>query len=142
MTGWFSHDCNEWTAITHEEKMEDFQITQSTNDNLAEQILLNLQSLPNKARTSNSKVTIVFLNKKMCGVEHDKVPERPLVSEVECCHWTLYLIVPHIIQLDSRTLAHVDKKDVSDCIETNSVIGVDQLVEKKDLVCMCLGKWP
>jgi hypothetical protein len=32
-----SHDCNELTAITQEEKMEDVQITQSTNDNLVEQ---------------------------------------------------------------------------------------------------------
>jgi hypothetical protein len=48
--------------------------------------------------------------------------------------------VPHIIELDLHTLAHVNKKDVSDCIETNSVIGVDQLIEKKDLVRMRLGK--
>jgi hypothetical protein len=60
MTGSLSHDCNEWTTITHEEKMEDVQITQSTNINLAEQILLNPQSLPNRARTSNSKVAVVF----------------------------------------------------------------------------------
>jgi hypothetical protein len=32
-----SHGCDEWTAITQEEKMEDIQITQSTNDNLVEQ---------------------------------------------------------------------------------------------------------
>jgi hypothetical protein len=44
--------------------MEDVQITQSTNDNLAEQILLNPKSLPNMARTSNSKVAIVFLKEK------------------------------------------------------------------------------
>jgi hypothetical protein len=48
--------------------------------------------------------------------------------------------VPHIIQLDLRTLALVDKKDVLECIETNSVKGVDQLVEKKDLKHTCLGK--
>jgi hypothetical protein len=36
--------------------------------------------------------------------------------------------------------ALVDKKDVLDCIETKSVIGVDQLVEKKDLVRTCLGQ--
>jgi hypothetical protein len=59
-----SHDCDEWTATTNEEKMEDVQITQSNNDNLAEQILLNPQSLPNRARTSNSKVAIVFLKEK------------------------------------------------------------------------------
>jgi hypothetical protein len=56
---------NEWTAITHEEKMEDVQITQSTNNNLAEQILLNPQSLPNRARTSNSKIANVFLKEIM-----------------------------------------------------------------------------
>jgi hypothetical protein len=61
MTRSSSHDYNEWTAITHEEKMEDVQITQITNNNLAEQILLNPQSLPNRFRTSNSKVAIVFL---------------------------------------------------------------------------------
>ncbi len=37
MTRSSSHACNEWTAITQEEKMEDVQITQSTNDNLVEQ---------------------------------------------------------------------------------------------------------
>jgi hypothetical protein len=36
MTRSSSQDCNEWTAITQEEKMEDVQITQSTNDNLVE----------------------------------------------------------------------------------------------------------
>ncbi len=85
MTGSSSHDCNDWTAITHEEKMEDIQITQSTNDNLAEQILLNPQLLPNRARISNSKVAIVFLKEKKRGVEHDKVSESPFASEVECC---------------------------------------------------------
>jgi hypothetical protein len=122
--------------------MEDVQITQSTNDNPAEQILLNPQSLPNRARTSNSKVALFSFKKKRWGVEHDKVLERPFASEVECCRSTLYIIVPHIIQLDSHTLALVNKKDVPDCIETPSVIGVDQLVEKKDLVHMCLGKRP
>jgi hypothetical protein len=39
-----------------------------------------------------------------------------------------------------HTLGLVNKKDVLDCIETNSVIGVDQLVEKRDLACTCLGK--
>ncbi len=62
-------------------------------------IMLNPQSLPNGARTSNSKVAIVSLKKKW-GVEHDKVPERPFASEVKCCCCTLCLIVPHIIQLD------------------------------------------
>jgi hypothetical protein len=38
------------------------------------------------------------------------------------------------------TLGLVNKKDVLNCIETNSVIGVDQLVEKRDLACKCLGK--
>jgi hypothetical protein len=37
MMGSSSHDCNEWNAITHEEIMEDIQITQSTNNNLVEQ---------------------------------------------------------------------------------------------------------
>jgi hypothetical protein len=60
MTRSSSHDCNEWTAIAHEEKIEDVQITQSTNNNLVEQILLNPQPLPNRAKTSNSKVAIVF----------------------------------------------------------------------------------
>ncbi len=73
----------------------DIQITQSTNNNLVEQILLNPQLLPNRVRTSNSKVAIVFLKEK--GVEHNKVPERPFASEVGCCRWSLYLIVPHII---------------------------------------------
>jgi hypothetical protein len=40
------------------------------------------------------------------------------------------------------TLGLVDKKDVIDCIETNSAIGVDQLVEKRDLLHTCLGKCP
>ena len=39
-----------------------------------------------------------------------------------------------------RTLGLVDKKDVLDCIETNSVIGVDQLVEKRDLAHTRLSK--
>jgi hypothetical protein len=40
------------------------------------------------------------------------------------------------------TLVLVHNKDVLDCIETNSVVGVDQWVEKRDLVRMCLGKQP
>ncbi len=67
----------------------------------SKRILLNPQSLPNGARTSNSKVAIVFLKRKnIWGVEHDKVPERPFASEVKCCPCTLCLIVPHIIPLD------------------------------------------
>ena len=38
------------------------------------------------------------------------------------------------------TLGLVNKKDALDCIETNSVIGVDQLVEKRDLARMRLSK--
>ncbi len=64
----------------------------------SKRILLNPQSLPNKVRTSNSKIAIVFW-KKNWGVEHDKVPERPFASKVKCCHCTLCLIVPHIIPL-------------------------------------------
>ena len=41
-----------------------------------------------------------------------------------------------------RTLGLVDKKDVLDCIETNSAIMVDQVVEKRDLALTCLGKRP
>ncbi len=42
--------------------------------------------------------------------------------------------MPHIIQLDSRTLALVNKNDVSDCIETNSEIGVDQFGREKKIL--------
>ncbi len=79
-----------------------------------------------------------FLKRKNGGVEHNKVPERPFASEVKWCRWTLYLIVPHIIQLDSHILALVNKKDVSDCIEMNSVVGEYQLVEKRIL---CVRAW-
>jgi hypothetical protein len=41
-----------------------------------------------------------------------------------------------------RTLGLVNKKDVLDCIEMNSVTRVDQLVEKSYLACTCLGKQP
>jgi hypothetical protein len=51
---------------------------------------------------------------------------------VSLCH-TSYTLTGH-------TLALVNKKDVLDCIETNSVVGVDQLVVGRDLACMCLGK--
>ena len=37
-------------------------------------------------------------------------------------------------------LALVNKKDVLDCIEINSVVGVDQLVVGRDLARACLGK--
>jgi hypothetical protein len=63
------------------------------------QILLNLQSLPNRARTSNSKVATVF-SLTNGGVEHNEVPERFFASEVKCCCCTLCLIAPHIIRLD------------------------------------------
>ncbi len=65
----------------------------------SKRILLNPQLLHDGARTSNSKVAIVFLNRKKWGVERDKVPERPFASEIKCCHCTLCLIVSHIIQL-------------------------------------------
>jgi hypothetical protein len=78
--------------------------------------------------------------KKIGGVEHNKVPERPFASEVKCCRWTLYLIMPHIIQLDSSTLALVDKNDVSDCIETNSEIGVDWFSSVRAVGKMTLAK--
>jgi hypothetical protein len=83
-----------------------------------------------------------FLNKKkkIGGAEHEKVSERPFASEVKCCCCTLCLIVPHIIQMDMLHTGLVDKKDVLDCIEMNSVIEVDQLVEKRDLAHTCLGK--
>jgi hypothetical protein len=42
--------------------------------------------------------------------------------------------------LTCHTLALVNKKDVLDCIETNSVVGVDQLVVGRDLARTCLGK--
>ncbi len=51
----------------------------------------------------------------------DLLPQR-LNAIIEFC---ISLIVPHIIQLDSCTLALVDKNHVSDCIEMNSVAGVD-----------------
>ncbi len=110
----------------------------------SKRILLNPQSLPSGARTSNSKVAIVFLkNKNILGVLNttkflrDLLPQRLNAVAALCVslcltsyHWTC------------RTLGLVDKKDVLDCIKTNSVIGVDQLVEKRDLVRTCLGKWP
>ncbi len=108
---------------------------------LSKRILLNPQSLPNRARTSNSKVAIVFLvNWWECWAWQSSW--ETFSSEVTCCCCTLYLIVPHIIKLDVCTLALVNKNDESDCIEMNSVVGVDQLVEKRDPVHMCLGKWP
>ncbi len=120
----------------------DIQITQSTNDNLVEQILLNVQSLPNRARTSNSKVAIVFLKEKtgvlsMKTFLRDLLPQR-LNAVVEFC--ISLCLTSYNWTRDSCTLALVDKKDVSDCIEMDSVVGVDQLVEKKDLVHTCLGK--
>jgi hypothetical protein len=68
---------------------EGIQITQSTNGNLAEQILLNPQSLPNRARTSNSKVAIVFLKEKNGALsttkfQRDLLPQR-LNAVVELC---------------------------------------------------------
>ncbi len=39
--------------------------------------------------------------------------------------------------MDLRTLALVNKNDVSDCIETNSKIGVDQFGREKYLKRMC-----
>jgi hypothetical protein len=71
-----------------------------------------------------------FLRKvKNGGVEHHKVPERPFASEVKCCHCTLYLIVPPIIQLDMLHTGTCQQESASDSIEMNSVVGVDQLVE-------------
>ncbi len=107
----------------------------------SKRILLNTQSLPNRARTSNSKVAIVFLKRKKMGVLNmtnflrDLLPQRLNAVAALCVslrltsyHWTCH------------TLGLVDKNDVLDCIKTNSVIGVDQLVEKRDLARTCLGK--
>ena len=161
MTRSSSHDCDEWTAITQEEKMEDVQITQSTNDNLVEQrnvtmdasLLLwhglrhqrefcsILSCYPTGPEPQTQMLLMFSLKeKKIGGVEYDKVPERPFASEVKCCCCTLCLIVPHIIQLDSRTLALVDKNDVSDCIETNSEIGVDWFSSVRAVGKMTLAK--
>jgi hypothetical protein len=83
---------------------------------------------------------LLLFSKKNGGVDHNKVPERPFASEVKCCRWTLYLIMPHIRQLDSSTLALVDKNDVSDCIETNSEIGVDWFSSVRAVGKMTLAK--
>jgi hypothetical protein len=104
-------------------------------------ILLNSQSLPNEARTSNSKVAIIFLKRKKWGVMsmtkflRDLLPQRLNAVAALCVslcltsyNWTC------------PTLGLVNKKDVLDCIETNSEIGVDQLVEKRDLAHTRLGK--
>ncbi len=48
--------------------------------------------------------------------------------------------MPHIIQLDSCTLALVDNNDVSDCIKTNSEIGVDQFGREKKTCSYVLGQ--
>ena len=94
-----------------------------------------------KGQILNLKGCYCFLKKKKIGgVEHNKVPERPFASEVKCCRWILCLVVPHIIQLDSRTLALVDKNDVSDCIETNSEIGVDWFLSVLAVGKMTLAK--
>ncbi len=54
-----------------------------------------------KGQILNLKGCYCFLKKKKIGgVEHNKVPERPFASEVKCCRCTLCLIVPHIISLD------------------------------------------
>jgi hypothetical protein len=82
-----------------------------------------------------------FLQKKKNGgVEHNKVPESPFASEVKCCHCTLCLIVPHIIHFDMLHVGTCQQEDVFDCIETNTVVGVDQLVVGRDLARTCLGK--
>lgn len=158
MTRSSSHNCDEWTAITQEEKMEDVQITQSTNDNLVEQRNVTMDaslllwhglchhrdfcSILYRYPTGPEPQTqrLLLFSKKIGGVEHNKVPERPFASEVKCCRWTLYLIMPHIIQLDSSTLALVDKNDVSDCIETNSEIGVDWFSSVRAVGKMTLAK--
>ena len=118
MTRSSSHNCDEWTAITQEEKMEDVQITQSTNDNLVEQRNVTMDaslllwhglchhrdfcSILYRYPTGPEPQTqrLLLFSKKIGGVEHNKVPERPFASEVKCCCCTLCLIVPHIIQLD------------------------------------------
>jgi hypothetical protein len=66
----------------------------------------------------------------------DLLPQR-LNAAVELC--ILFCLTSY-----NWTCAHwrLSTRKMSDCIETNSVIGVDQLVEKKDLLLTCLGKWP
>jgi hypothetical protein len=121
MTRSSSQDFNECTATTQEEILEDVQITQSTNTNLVEQILLNPQSLSNRARTPNSKVANVLKKNGVLSMTkflRDLLPQKLNAVAALCvsCH----------------TLGLVNKKDVLDCIETISVIGV--------LVHTCLGK--
>ncbi len=79
----------------------------------SKKILLNPQSLPNRARASNSKVAILFFKRKNGGVEHDKVPERLFASEVKCCCCTLCLILPHIIHFD---MSHVGTCQQERCV--------------------------
>ncbi len=163
MTRSSSLNCNEWTAITQEEKngrcsnhtkyQQQPGRAEKCNNGCkpatvawplpSKRILSNPQSLPNGARTSNSKVAIVFLKKKKLWVLNttkflrDLLPPR--LNAVAAICVSLCLTSYHCTYC---TLGLVDKKDVLDCIETNSVIGVDQLVEKRNLARTCLGKWP
>ena len=161
MTRSSSHDCHEWTGgNTRKRSWKGFNHTKYQRqpggamncDNrckpaivvwplLSKRIMLNPQLLPNRAVTSNSKVAYLFF-KKNGGVEHDGVPERPFVSEVKCCRWILCLVVPHIIQLDKlHTGKFINKKDVLDCIESNSVVGGRSVGRERNLAHTCLGEW-
>ena len=76
-----------------------------------------------------------FLKKKKMGVLSTTKFLRDLLHQI------LIAVAALCVSLClSHTLGLVDKKDVLDCKEMNSVIGEDHLVEKRDLVHMCLGK--
>jgi hypothetical protein len=78
--------------------------------------------------------------KKSGGVEHNKVPERSFASEIKCCCSSFVSLCLTSYNWTCHTLGLFDKKDMLDCTEMNSVIGVDQLVEKKASYMYVLGQ--
>jgi hypothetical protein len=148
MTRSLSHDCNEWTATTQEEIMEDVWITHSTNDNLVKQrnvtmdaslllwhglrhqreFCLILSHYPTRSEPQTQRL-LLFSEKKigvlsMTKFLRDLLPQK--LNAVTALCVSLCLTSYHWV---CCTLGLVNKKDVLDCIETNSVIGVDQLGE-------------
>ncbi len=155
-----SHNCNEWTAITQEDIMERHSITQSNNNNLVEQrnvtmgaslplwcglycqwqFSSTLSPYPTGPEPQTQRM-LLYSWKEKTGM-HDEVPERPFTSEVECCHWTLYLIVPHIIQL---IMLHTGTCQQERCVRLNrdELSSRDRSVGREKGSCAaCLGKWP
>ncbi len=97
-----------------------------------------LSHYPTGPEPQTQRLLLFSSKEKNGGVEHDEVPERPVSSEDKCCCCTLYLIVPHIIQLDMLHKGTCQQEEVFRLHRDDSSRG--RLVGRDLARTMCLGK--